>query len=376
MVVLVLGLMLFFYFRSGKEAARQQVATAEPELPVLHEISSYELFCANNEDINCWQISGQDDHKQDGNSSEIILMDTGEMDEDLRQKISLIAGNGYNVDLQINGDMHNLLDKLYEEELPYDVIDESLKEEKPHLKEVTFVPPHKPAYWGKEPKVVIVIDDMGISKKRTADIISLHYPLTVAFLTYGNNLEEQIAAAKKSGHEIMLHTPMEASSNIDAAPDVLTTKMSLEEVGANFEKMLEKFSGIKGINNHMGSKLTEDFERMRVIMKILKKRGMFFLDSKTSAKSRAEEAAEAEGIAYAHRHVFLDNNNDKTYILGQLKKVEGLARKNGYAIAIGHPKTATYAALQEWLPGLSGKGIRLIHMSDAIKVLHPSFDKK
>ena len=368
--------MLFFYFHSDKKGVIEQVKSAESDLPVLQEISSYELFCANNEDINCWDISKQYKEKNQKKSPEVILMDTGELDEKLRQKISLIAGNGYNVNLKFNGDMHELLDKLYEEDLPDDVIDESLKENQPHLKEVTFIPPHKPVYWGKEPKVIIVIDDMGISKKRTADIISLHYPLTVAFLTYGNKLEEQIASAEKSGHEIMLHTPMEATSNIDAAPDVLTTKMSLDELAGNFEKMLNNFPKIQGINNHMGSKLTEDFERMQVIMKILKKRGMFFLDSKTSAKSRAEAAAAEEGIAYAHRHVFLDNNNDKDYVLGQLNKVEKLAHKNGYAIAIGHPKTATFAALQEWLPSLPDKGIELIHLSEAIKVLHPRFDKK
>ena len=126
----------------------------------------------------------------------------------------------------------------------------------------------------------------------------------------------------------------------------------------------------------MGSKLTEDKEKMLAVMEVLQEQGLFFLDSKTSAASRAEEAAAEIGIAYAHRHVFLDNNNDKQYILGQLKKTEQLARKNGYAIAIGHPKTQTYAALKEWLPKLEQQGIEVVPLSRVIKVLNPQFDNQ
>ena len=84
------------------------------------------------------------------------------------------------------------------------------------------------------------------------------------------------------------------------------------------------------------------------------------------------KAAQDVGIAYAHRHIFLDNQNDKAYILGQLAKVEKLAHKNGYAIAIGHPKTQTYAALKEWLPTVDKKGIKIIPLSKAIEILNPS----
>ena len=200
--------------------------------------------------------------------------------------------------------------------------------------------------------------------------------MTSSFLTYGPHLEQQIEAARAAGHEIMAHVPMQPHKDLYTAPDGLTVDMTDEELTKNFEIMLTKFEGVKGVNNHMGSKLTEDLSRMNVIMEILKERNMFFLDSKTSAKSRAEEAARAAGIAYAHRHVFLDNNNDKTYILGQLDKVEKLAKKNGYAIAIGHPKSQTYAALKEWLPKMKDKGLELIHLSEAIKVLHPWFGRK
>ncbi|MBE6452796.1 MAG: divergent polysaccharide deacetylase family protein [Alphaproteobacteria bacterium] len=259
------------------------------------------------------------------------------------------------------------LEKLYEETLPEDVLITPAK----HLKS-NILPTKKPPYFGEKPVIAIVIDDMGISSKRTADIISLKAPITASFLTYGNNLAQQIQNAQNAGHEIIIHIPMEAQSNVDVAPDVLTTTMDKAELQEKLKIMLEKFQNIKGGNNHMGSKLTEDKERMLAVMEVLKEKNMFFLDSKTSPKSQAENAAKETGIAYAHRHVFIDNNNDKEYILGQLKKAENVAFKHGYAIAIGHPKTKTYEALYEWIPSLENKGVKMLHLSQIIKILNPN----
>lgn len=366
LAVVLIMVVLVSYFH--KETPQIQ-DTPAPKQTANQGLSAYEQFCLNNEGVDCLLLSD----KKPEYKPQVILMDTGEIDDDLREKISQIAHNGCDTSPEVNGNIQTMLDRLYEEELPDDVIDEAAVIKNPKLKNIHIIPAHKPPFWGTTPKVVLIIDDMGISQKRTADIASLHYPLTVAFLTYGTNLQKQIENSQKAGQEIMLHTPMEALGKVEVAPDVLTTEMSVDEIKRNFKIMLDKFPGILGINNHMGSKLTEDLPRMNAVMEVLKERNMFFLDSKTSAKSRAEEAARAAGIAYAHRHVFLDNNNDKTYILGQLDKVEKLAKKNGYAIAIGHPKSQTYAALKEWLPKMKDKGLELIHLSKAIKVLHPWF---
>ena len=97
---------------------------------------------------------------------------------------------------------------------------------------------------------------------------------------------------------------------------------------------------------------------------------LYFLDSKTTPKSVGEKTAKKYGVDYAHRHVFLDNNNDKKYILKQLAQTERIAKKNGYAVAIGHPKSKTYEALKEWVKTLPEKGIKLVHMSEIVKVLN------
>lgn len=280
------------------------------------------------------------------------------------------------------------LDKIYEEELPTDVIVEDADEmpvppellaagyhvhtQHKNIKSLNIIPSYKPVYFGKEPVIAIVIDDMGISLKRTHDIISLQAPLTASFLTYGRALDQQVENAKAAGYEIMVHTPMEPHSNADVAPDVLTTQMSVDEIKTGLNTMLNKFHDIKGINNHMGSKLTEDFERMNAVMEVLKERDLFFLDSKTTAFSVAKKAARQNSVAYATRHVFLDNVNKVDYVLKQLAIAERIARRNGYAVAIGHPKSGTYQALKEWLPTLGEKKIKLVHLSNIVKVLSQS----
>ena len=272
----------------------------------------------------------------------------------------------------------DMLEGLYEEELPNDIIEAETPDPKlihinnKKIKDIKIEIGKKPPYFGKQPVIAIVIDDMGISVKRTADIASLQAPITASFLTYAHHLQQQVDKAHLSGQEIMIHVPMEPQKHIDVAPDMLTTQMSGEEIKQNLQMMLDKFENVKGINNHMGSKLTEDEERMMAVMEVLKDKGLFFLDSKTSAKSRAESAAKKSKVDYAHRHVFLDNENDFNYIIGQLHLTEKLARKNGYAIAIGHPKSQTFAALKEWVPTLDKQKIKLVHLSEIVKTLNPN----
>jgi len=370
-VFVIVAVWLLYFGRPQEESLHE-----EQRLDIDKDLSAYEQFCQNNNDISCGSIENFIVEEQD---AEVVLTDTDEMDEAMRMQISYIAENGSDINIHPE-DMNKLLDHIYEEKLPDDIIDEATSVDKPtseikntKMKNLHIIPSHKPPYFGKHPVIVIVIDDMGISLKRTADIASLKAPITVSFLTYGRNLDEQIQNSLKNGQEIMIHVPMEAKTAVDVAPDVLTTQMSNDEIKQNLLDMLQKFENVKGINNHMGSKLTEDYDRMKVVMEVLKSKGFYFLDSKTSPNSKAENAAADVGIAYAHRHVFLDNNNDKLYILGQLAKTEKLARKNGYAIAIGHPKTQTYAALKEWLPKIEKNGIKIIPLSKAIDILNPSY---
>lgn len=268
--------------------------------------------------------------------------------------------------------------KLYEEALPDNIIDDEETEEDDEnvhynhksIKDIKIALRHKPRYFGSQPVIAIVIDDMGVNVARSRDIIKLQAPLTSSFLTYGPHLSQQIDAARAAGHEIMAHVPMEPHRDLYTAPDGLTVSMDDELLKRNFEIMLKKFPGIRGVNNHMGSKFTENEQKMSDIMEVLSAHELFFLDSKTTSKSVGEKTARKYGVEYAHRHVFLDNNNNKEYILKQLAQAERIAAKNGYAVAIGHPKSQTYEALKIWLPTLQNKNLKLVHMSEIVKVLN------
>ena len=366
-LLVVIAVTAFFVVYCHQDNQKQkEPQTEETSVQQDETLSAYQDLCNADKNENCGTV--QSFISEEDSLPKVILMDTDEFESDVTEKITEVAEAGMKIAVKPQ-DMAVLLEQLYEENLPDDVIDE-ISAAHQTAKSSKASQKNKKLSFGEKPVLVIVIDDMGISKKHTAEIISLKYPLTTAFLTYGQHLEEQVKNSIRAGQEIMLHTPMEPQTKADLAPDTLTTAMSLEEIKSNFEEMLKKFPWIKGINNHMGSKLTEDFERMSVIMGVLKEKGLFFLDSKTSAKSRAEEAAQKVGIPYAHRHVFLDNTNEKTYILKQLHQLEKLAQKNGYAIAIGHPKSGTYEALKEWLPKVNKKGFRLMPLSEVVRILN------
>jgi polysaccharide deacetylase 2 family uncharacterized protein YibQ len=152
----------------------------------------------------------------------------------------------------------------------------------------------------------------------------------------------------------------------------LMDDMSPEEVEATLDQLFASFDGYIGINNHMGSRLTQNEAIMHQVMQALKARGLVFIDSKTSALSVAAKVAEEEGIYYAKRDVFLDHVEDKDFVLNALKKLEEKALKNGYAIAIGHPKSVTIEALQAWLPHLAERGIELAPVSVVLSAPQPS----
>lgn len=250
--------------------------------------------------------------------------------------------------------LHKFLKEIpYEEKLPQDIV--------AHKK----IPRKKNAATaGRDIRIAVVIDDMGGSPKRTGEITALKAPLTASFLTFAPNLPRQVQNSLAAGHEIMIHVPMQPRSDIYVSEDVLKVDMSEQEISRTFTVMLDKFHDVKGVNNHMGSRFTERGDKLAPVMKILAERGLFFLDSKTTPKSEAESAAAKYGVRYLHRHVFLDNDNDFDYITGQLRLTEKIARKNGYAIAIGHPKSQTSRALKVWLETLPAKNIRLVPLSE------------
>jgi polysaccharide deacetylase 2 family uncharacterized protein YibQ len=218
------------------------------------------------------------------------------------------------------------------------------------------------------PMIAVIIDDMGLDRRRSQEVLDLPGPLTISFMSYAQDMNRQLADARAHGHEIMMHVPMEPlDGRMDPGPGVLTVKLSQAEVRKTLDADLAKFGGYVGINNHMGSRFTADAAGMEVVMQDLRERGLLFIDSLTTDKSVGLAEARRYGVASAGRNVFLDDAGDLISVEFELGKLEEVARTKGNAIAIGHPRDATIKALSEWLPKAKAKGFVLVPVTAVVE---------
>jgi polysaccharide deacetylase 2 family uncharacterized protein YibQ len=215
--------------------------------------------------------------------------------------------------------------------------------------------------------VAIIIDDIGYDRKLAEGFLALDVPLTFSVLpeaTFGHSIIDE---AEKKNVEIMLHLPMEPDNYpaINPGPGALLTSMSPDQLIAQLKSDLADVPMAKGVNNHMGSKLTASASRMRQIFTILKKRGLFFVDSRTTAATVCRPSAELLHLPFADRDVFLDDYQTPDSIKRQIKVLIKRARRQGYAIAIAHPHPVTLAVLKAILPELKHE-VRLMHASQVV----------
>ena len=216
--------------------------------------------------------------------------------------------------------------------------------------------------------IAVVLDDVGVDRKRGQRAVELPGPLTIALMTYAEDLPALAAKAKARGHELMLHVPMEPQDKGEnPGPQALLVGQDAAEVQKRLRWGLDRFDGFVGINNHMGSKFTAVEPSMRIVLAEVKARGLLFLDSRTSSQTVGARLAGAMGIPHTSRDLFLDVDDRPEAIRAQLDQAEKLAKKQGYAVAIGHPHDGTMAALEAWIPRLAARGIALVPISAIVK---------
>ena len=221
---------------------------------------------------------------------------------------------------------------------------------------------------GDRPLIAVVIDDLGIDKPRTAATIRLKPPLTLSFMTYASDLPSQTEAARHAGHELFLHVPMEARDpHADPGPHGLFTRLSADEILERLRWDLGRFDGFVGINNHMGSKSPRMRRRWRRSCRSCAYAVWLFSIRARRPSSTGIRLAEQYGVPHVARDVFLDDEISAPAIARQLAAVEQIARRNGSAIAIGHPHDQTRAALAAWLPQLEAKGFALVPVSTVLR---------
>jgi polysaccharide deacetylase 2 family uncharacterized protein YibQ len=225
--------------------------------------------------------------------------------------------------------------------------------------------PHVPE---RRPRIALVIDDLGQNPAHYRRLAALGLPFTASILPDLPYSRWTGREAAKGGVEVLLHLPMEPLDypQIHPGPGSLLVEMSDKEMRDQLSRSLSAVPWAKGVNNHMGSRLTGDRQAMEILMLELKSRGLFFLDSKTSSRSLAFETAYRFDLPASRRDIFLDAENSREFVQKQVRNLLAMARRRGSAIAIGHPYDNTLSVLEEMRDQLMESGIDWVPVSKLV----------
>ncbi len=219
-----------------------------------------------------------------------------------------------------------------------------------------------PVYAGK---LAIVIDDFGYRPHYENQVLAMPSAISVAVLPNAPHAREMATKAHSSGHQVLIPLPMAPLSKQPLEKDTLRPDMSSEEIERIIRDAYNKVPYAVGLNNHMGSAMTSSLFGMLKVMQALERYNLYFLDSMTIGNSQAMRAAQGTGVKVIKRKVFLDDTQNEADIRMQFNRAVQLARRNGSAIAIGHPHPSTVRVLQQMLPTLPDD-ITLVRPSDLL----------
>ena len=221
----------------------------------------------------------------------------------------------------------------------------------------------------KNATIVLVIDDFGYRNDSVSDgFLDLNIPITCAIIPGHLQSRKFAQKAFAAGKEVIIHMPMESSLNTPGEDEYkIKSGMTSEEVEWRIREVLKEMPEAIGMNNHQGSKATTNGKVMSVLGSVLKANNKFFIDSRTTSKTVAEEIMRSIGVPTIRRHVFLDNDDSKDKISERIDEVARLAQKQGIAVAIGHAKPNTLKVIQDALPKLLADGYQFEFASNVVK---------
>lgn len=216
-------------------------------------------------------------------------------------------------------------------------------------------------------ELYIIIDDMGY---RATDELAFALPEAVTFSILPHTPQGQAFAerAHAQSRDVMLHLPMESQSDKPLGPGAITSSMYTNEITATFKAALASVPYAIGVNNHMGSVLTASDQALQPLMNAIKNTGLFFVDSRTTRFTVAQQVAREKQIPNARRHVFLDHEQTEAFMNEQWQRAIALTRKHAKVIIIAHPHPGTIEFLQKKLANLPAQQF-------ALKSMHDYFDK-
>jgi polysaccharide deacetylase 2 family uncharacterized protein YibQ len=220
--------------------------------------------------------------------------------------------------------------------------------------------------------VAVIIDDLGDNLLVARELVRLDFPVALAVLPLRPFSREVGELAGHYKREVLLHLPMEPETGAGAGePVLLRAAAGREEIVQAVNRCLASVPQAIGANNHMGSAFTQDAERMRWVLGHLQKRGLFFVDSRTSARSVGREIAAELGLPYLERSVFLDDPPERAVVDERLAELLELAQRRGIAIAIGHPHRSTLDALRSFAAMARRDKVDIVPLSSLLERRQP-----
>lgn len=221
-------------------------------------------------------------------------------------------------------------------------------------------------------RLAIIIDDIGYNQALSERAARLQGAFTLAILPFTPHGLSSVQLAHSRGKELMLHLPMSANNSRSLGKGGLTSGMDKAEFLAVLAQDIANIPHIQGVNNHMGSRLTQETEPMHWLMSALHSRGLYFVDSRTSAQTKAFDIATSHRVPSLKRDVFLDDIHEEVAIELQLNRALQFARQRGSAVAIGHPYPQTLAVLERLQGFLDRHQVKLVYASQLLKSVAPA----
>ena len=219
-----------------------------------------------------------------------------------------------------------------------------------------------------EPRISLIIDDIGANLSGAKLFLDLDIPITFAVLPRLCKSEEAATLAHKAGHEIMLHQPMEPNDrHLNPGPGALFVGYGSNKIVTIMEENISLIPFVAGVNNHMGSRFTRYSDEVLETLQVVKEKGLFFVDSLTTGRSKAYETARNLNMPAASRNVFLDNILEESAIVRQLSLLKTRALKHGHSIGIGHPFPETAKAIRSFLRQPGNPGFTWVYVSSLIE---------
>ena len=219
-------------------------------------------------------------------------------------------------------------------------------------------------------KVAIIIDDLGNNLHHGRTLIDLPYQLTYSFLPKRPYSKRLANMAASYGKEVMVHLPMQSAGRLDLGQGALTLELTQTEFQESVKISINSVPHARGVNNHMGSLLTQHPGHMSWLMEVLSNRNdnLYFVDSKTTALTVASQIAKEHYVPNISRDVFIDSSRNEEDIRRQLKYLKKIAKRKGYAVAIGHPYPSTIKLLSGYLPTLLDHNIEVVPVTTLIEM--------